>query len=201
MCTPSMPACGAALPTSLSRPTMATGARQALQRERGGCCTAMTWPAHRLKAVCWRHQAPGIVLPAVPNFSCTRASCSLCLHCRCSKKRRRGSPACQHTLSRCVRYMYATSASTHSIAQCNELPCSQQPPVCMLIVRRRPPTACCWHHASTIRPRNAPVHLANPPGEQDVARQAGIPAFDFVKIDIEGAEGQVGVCAPPCRHA
>lgn len=26
---------------------------------------------------------------------------------------------------------------------------------------------------------------------QDVARKAGIPAFDFVKIDIEGAEGQV----------
>lgn len=31
-----------------------------------------------------------------------------------------------------------------------------------------------------------------------MARQAGVPAFDFVKIDIEGAEGQVGACLPLC---
>lgn len=77
MCTPSMPACGAVLPTSLSRPTTATGARQALQRERGGCCAAMAWHAHQLKAVCWRHRALGIAPPILPNFSCTLAPCSL----------------------------------------------------------------------------------------------------------------------------
>lgn len=45
--------------------------------------------------------------------------------------------------------------------------------------RRRPP----------CRPHNALPLLH--PLPQDVAALVGVPAFDFVKIDVEGAEGMV----------